>query len=89
MLEFPISYFLIPYAFFAFVFVIFSFFNIYHMLRYGIYNFSLYILSVVYLGGTVFFLGASIIIILSFNWSVPLNLDAIIGTSQTELLLPL
>jgi len=83
MPTFPIIYFLIPYALFVTVFVLFSFFNIYHLLRYGVYNFNLYILSVIYLGGTIFFLGASIIFLNTFDWSVAFSLETIIGASET------
>jgi len=88
MPTFPILYFLIPYALFVLVFVTFSLFNIYHLLRYGIYNFNLYVLSVVYLAGTVFILGASIIILNSFDWSVLFSADTILGTSDQNQLFP-
>lgn len=58
------------------VFIFFSFFNVYHLMRYGIYNFNLYILSVIYVGGTIFVLGASYIVLNDFDWSVPLTLSS-------------
>jgi len=76
-MSFPIIYFLLPYAFFLTVFVIFSLFNVYHLLRYGIYNFNLYVLSTIYMAGTIFILGASIIMILQFDWTVPFELSTI------------
>jgi len=89
MPSFPIAYFLIPYAFFVLVFFIFSIFNIYHLLRYGIYNFNLYVLSVIYLSGTIFILGASIILLNNFDWSVYFSVGTIIGEEQNELFPPL
>jgi hypothetical protein len=90
MPTFPILYFLIPYALFVLVFVVFSLFNIYHLLRYGIYNFNLYVLSVVYLAGTIFVLGASIIILNSFDWSVLFSTETILGgADQTQYFPPL
>jgi len=90
MPTFPIIYFLIPYALFVLVFVTFSVFNIYHLLRYGIYNFNLYILSVVYLAGTIFILGASIIILTSFDWSILFSVDTVLGSAdQTQYFPPL
>ncbi|MBU0531205.1 hypothetical protein KJ910_01785 [Patescibacteria group bacterium] len=77
MTSFPIFYFLFPYALFLLVFIVFSLFNVYHLLRYGIYNFNLYVLCTVYMAGTLLILGASVIMILQFDWTVPLQLSSI------------
>jgi len=78
----PIIYFLIPYALVMVVFIFFSIFNVYHLMRYGIYNFNLYILSVIYVGGTLFIIGASYIVLSDFDWSVPLSLGTYITPDQ-------
>ena len=85
---FPILYFLIPYALFVLVFVAFSLFNIYHLLRYGIYNFNLYVLSVVYLAGTIFIFGTSIIVLNTFDWTVLFSTETILGGTNQEQLFP-
>lgn len=89
MTFFPISYFLIPYAVIMLIFIIFSIFNVYHLLRYGVYNFNLYVLSVIYISGTIFILGASIILIAQFDWSVPLNLGSIFASPNEQFYIPL
>ncbi len=86
MPDFPISFFLIPYAVFIVIFLIFSFFNIYHLLRYGIYNFALYLLSVIYIGGTIFIIGASYILLSDYSWAASFSLDTIIGEPNQQFL---
>ena len=86
---FPISYFLIPYALLLLTFVIFSIFNVYHLLRYGVYNFNLYILSVIYIGGSLFILGASLILILGQDWSTLFSIETVLGTEESNLFPPL
>lgn len=79
-MSFPIYFFLLPYAFFLLTFIVFSLFNVYHLLRYGIYNFNLYVLSTVYMAGTILILGASLIMILQFDWTVSFELSAIFSS---------
>ena len=79
MPSFPILYFLIPYSFFVLIFIVFSIFNVYHLLRYGIYNFNLYILTFIYIGGTIFILGTSWIVLYTFDWSTPFMIENILN----------
>lgn len=88
MFNFSIQYFLIPYGLFVLIFLVFSFFNIYHLMRYGIYNFALYVLSVIYLSGTIFVLGMSAIILFGFDWSVSLELGQILDANRSEFITP-
>lgn len=89
MLAFPISYFLIPYVLLLLTFVAFSIFNVYHLLRYGVYNFNLYILSVIYIGGSLFIVGASIILILNHDWSTVFSVETLLGEENTTFFPPL
>ena len=79
--SFPMLFFLAPYAFFVLIFLLYSIFNIYHLLKYGIFNTSLYAVIAVYASVTAFILGASIIYIINFDWSVPFLLPGIFGQS--------
>ena len=88
MISFPITYLLIPYGLFLAIFMVYSFFNIYHLMRYGIYNFRLYLISVIFLGGTLFILGSSALVLFGFDWSVSLDLGMILNTDQTNFITP-
>jgi hypothetical protein len=89
MSAFPIYFFLIPYALLLCTFVVFSIFNVYHLLRYGVYNFNLYILSIIYIGGSLFILGASLILILGQDWSIPFSIETVLGVEESNLFPPL
>lgn len=80
----PLSVFLIPVGFFFLVFLIYSLFNMYHLLRFGVYGFGLYSLVSLYALGTIFLLLASFYLILQFDWTLTLSVDTFVDGYQSE-----
>ncbi|MEK7452156.1 MAG: hypothetical protein AAB664_02365 [Patescibacteria group bacterium] len=74
-LSFPVYLFLALYGFFLLFYVIYSFFTIMHLVKYGVAGFPLYLLVVVFTSGTILLVAASIFQLLNYDWtySVPLN----------------
>ncbi len=71
----PISIFLFLYAGYLFFYIAYSLFNIYHLLRYGIYGFSLYVLITIFAGGTILLIASSIFLLWDVNWAHQIGLS--------------
>lgn len=69
----PLWILLIPYALFAIFFAIWSLFNIYHLLRFGVLGYGLSLLMVIYLGGTAAIIFFSSALILQYDWMASVN----------------
>jgi hypothetical protein len=85
----PVAVFLIPYALFMLFYLIYSLFNVYHLLRFGVYSFGAYVITVVFAGGTIFFIGASLVLLSGYDWGVLWNATRIFQGSPNDLLEPL
>ena len=70
----PIGLLLIPYAIFVLFFIFYGAFNVYHLLRFGVYRFHLYAVCVLFAGGSTILLVASISALASFDWTAALAL---------------
>ncbi|MBI2475609.1 hypothetical protein HYV69_04300 [Candidatus Uhrbacteria bacterium] len=81
----PVSIFLIPYGLYMAVFIFYCFFNIYHLIRYGLYGFGLYIIITIFAGGTILLVSGSIFILKEYDWSQPIFLNNIIETYSKDL----
>ena len=68
-----IAVFLIPFGLFMFLYILYGLFNIYHLVRYGIYNPKLYVLITVFSAGAILLSAGSIFLLLGFDWSTPIN----------------
>ncbi len=64
----PIFVFLIPYGLFSLFYILYSVFNIYHLVRFGVYTFGAYLIITIFLGGTVFLVGASFYLLAPYDW---------------------
>ncbi len=71
----PIAVFLIIYGAYMLFYVLYSLFNIYHLIRYGVYGFGLYLIVTVFTGGTIILIGASVFMLLGYDWTTPLSLS--------------
>jgi len=71
----PVSIFLILYGVFMFFFLMYSAFNAYHLIRYGFSDFFLYLLIIVFTGGTIILVSASVIQMLQYDWGRPITAD--------------
>jgi len=81
----PISVLLIPLGIFLLFYIFYSTFNIYHLLRFGVYNFSLYVIATVFALGSIFLIGLSLFFLLKFDWNAPISFNDFVGT-DTELI---
>jgi hypothetical protein len=71
----PIAVFLIVYGAYMLFYVLYSLFNIYHLIRYGVYGFGLYLLVTIFTGGTIILVAASTFLLIDYDWSTPISLD--------------
>jgi hypothetical protein len=67
-LSIPIVVLLIPYGLFVLFYTIYALFNIYHLMRFGVYNLGSYLIITIFLGGTVFLFGASFMLLAPYDW---------------------
>jgi hypothetical protein len=79
-----VSIFLILYGVFMLFFVFYSLFNVFHLIKYGFYNFSLYLLVTVFTGGTIILIATSTFQMVTYDWSVPLDLDRAVEYYNTD-----
>lgn len=73
--DLSVAVFLIVYGLFMFFYVIYSLFNVYHLIRYGFYNFSLYLLVTIFTGGTIILIAGSVFQMMTYDWSRPIRFD--------------
>jgi len=81
----PLSVLLIPYGLFMLIFFLYSIFNVYHLMRFGIYGHSLYIIVILFLMGSVVLSGISAFGLLQYDWSINLSAATILGNEMPSL----
>jgi hypothetical protein len=75
---------LVPFAIFVLFYLIYSAFTLYHMIRFGVYGFSLYAMSLVYALGSLALLLGSLYVISSQDWSATIDLPNLLaGPDET------
>ena len=74
----PLAVLLIPFGFFAILYLVYTFFNLYHLVRYGIANMKLNILIGFYSLGSFLIMAAVIIMLAQYDWSQSISLTDII-----------
>jgi len=67
------------------LFLFYGLFNIYHLIRYGLYGFGLYLIVTIFAGGTILLVSGSIFMLMEFNWSQPIFLNDVIETYSKDL----
>ena len=74
-LSLPVSIFLYVYGAYMLFYVLYSLFNIYHLIRYGVYGYGLYFLVTIFTGGTILLLAGSFFLLSEYNWNelIPVN----------------
>jgi len=87
-LSLPLSWLLFPLGIFFITFVVYSLFNMYHLFRFGVYNFGLYIISTVYVLGTACLISMAAWIIVDLDWSMALSLGTFFE-KYSQTILPL
>lgn len=68
MIVFPLYYFLFAYILFLALILIFSFFNVYHMIKYGFLSFESVVMTFVFLCGIIFILFLTYEAGTNINW---------------------
>lgn len=77
-LSLPVSIFLYIFGAYMIFYVLYSLFNIYHLVRYGVYGFSLYLLVTVFTGGTILLVAGSIFLLMDYDWTAPISFNGVI-----------
>ncbi|MBI4713771.1 hypothetical protein HY771_01110 [Candidatus Uhrbacteria bacterium] len=85
-LTLPVSIFLLLYGAYLLLFLFYSLFNIYHLIRYGLYGFGLYLIITVFAGGTILLVSGSIFLLMKYDWSQPIFVNGLIETYGNNLL---
>lgn len=80
-----ISIFLYVFGAYMLFYILYSLFNVYHLVRYGVYSFSLYVLVTVFTGGTILLVAGSIFLLMGYDWTVPISFNGLIETNGSNL----
>jgi len=70
----PLWLLLIPFGLGILLFVLYGFFNIYHLLRFATYSFGSYVITTLFIGGSVILLAISYSFISGLDWTTTFNL---------------
>jgi hypothetical protein len=68
-MSFPLWYILVPYAAILFFGALFVFFNVFHLLRYGIETGKTYALIALYIFSFILIVGVSALMLSAFTWN--------------------
>lgn len=82
----PVFLVLIVYIIYLACYVLYSLFNLFHLIKYGVENSQLVLIVLVFTGGTILIVAGSILWLLSFDWSVTLPVDQMLGSYQNSIL---
>ena len=86
-LDFSISTSIFLYLFGAYLtfYLLYSLFTVFHLLKYGVYNFSLYLLITVFAGGTILLVSGSLFYLSGFDWSTPIPMYQVLQEENSGL----
>jgi hypothetical protein len=74
-INFPLYVFLFVFGAYMLFYILYSLFNIYHLIRYGVYGFGLYMIVTVFAGGTILLVAGSTFLLMEYDWLLPISLD--------------
>ncbi len=69
----PIYVFLFVYGAYMLFYVLYALFNIYHLVRYGVYGFGLYLIVTIFTGGTIILVSGSVFMLMEYDWTYPIS----------------
>lgn len=81
----PVSIFLYVFGAYMVFYLLYSLFNVYHLVRYGVYSFSLYVLVTVFTGGTILLVSGSIFLLMDYDWSAPVSFNEVMESNGSNL----
>ena len=83
----PLWTFLALYGAFLCGFLIYTAFNLYHLLRFGTNSFGLHAVTALFAGGTILLVGGTALLLMGYDWSVTISLaDLFQQTANTRVL---
>ena len=71
--DIPIYVFLFVYGAYMLFYVLYALFNIYHLVRYGVYGFGLYLIVTIFTGGTIILVSGSVFMLMEYDWTYPIS----------------
>jgi len=71
----PMYAFLFVFGAYMLFYVLYSLFNIYHLIRYGVYGFGLYLIVTIFTGGTILLVAGSTLLLLNYDWTLTVSLN--------------
>lgn len=83
----PVGVFLLVFAAYMVFYILYSLFNIYHLLRYGVFGFGLYLLVAIFTGGTIILVSGSIFWLMEYDWTLPISLQSILNLGNDDVFL--
>lgn len=83
-IEFPIAVLLLVYGLFVLCYIVWSLFNVYHLLRFGIYGYTAYVAVAVFAGVSVFLLGASVFFLSGYDWTATFSFSDLLKNVPSE-----
>ncbi|MBI2473454.1 hypothetical protein HYV70_02790 [Candidatus Uhrbacteria bacterium] len=81
----PIAVFLIVYGAYMLFYVLYALFNVYHLIRYGVYGFGMYLIVTIFAGGTIILVAGSVFLLMEYDWSYPISLDKTVNYYNEDL----
>lgn len=79
-LTLPLWLLLIPFGIFILFFILYAFFNIYHLLRFATYTFGSYLLTTIFIGGAVIISAVSYLYLSSYDWTITWTFTDLLST---------
>lgn len=83
-----VSIFLYIFGAYMLFYILYSLFNVYHLVRYGVYSCSLYLLVTVFTGGTILLVTGSVFLLMGYDWSAPILFNGVIQDYNNSELFP-
>ena len=80
----PLWSLLVFYSLFLLFFCLYTIFNVYHLVRFGTYGFGLYLITAVFLFGSVVLLAISFTMLSSYDWTTRIPISDYIDTYKSE-----
>ena len=84
-LSLPVSIFLYVFGAYMLFYILYSLFNIFHLIKYGVYGFGLYLLVTVFTGGTILLVAGSVFLLTEYDWSAPISVNSVLEQCDSGL----
>lgn len=80
----PLWALLVAYGAYLAFFLLYAAFNLYHLLRFGMYGLGLYLITALFVVGTVLLIAASYSLLAPFDWTVSFPVSSLFDRSATS-----